>query len=471
MSYTVTPNITSAGWQPQTPAALRAQLLALVAAAAPGYTTLPGSLISDLSGTAIYGVSLCDSAMVELGNSLSPFGANPFLLNELGQVYGVPLGTDTNTSVYVIISGPAGWVVVPGFTVSDGTYQYIIQDGGIIGTDGATVQLFCTATVAGSWAVPAGTVTQIVTSVPGSVTLTVTNPENGTPGAGAPTEEAYRAQVLTAGLVAAQGTPNALKTLLSNVPGVQPRLVSARLVTGGWEILCGGGDPYQVGYAVFSAMADISNIIGSIMAVSGITQANPGVVTTTLNHGFTSGQVIQINGATGMTAINATNLTITVLTEVTFSVGVDTTTYGAYTGNGVVTPNLRNITTTVNSYPDAYPITFVNPPEQTVNIGLVWNTTSTNSVSPTTIAQLGAAAFVSYVNNIPVGAPMNLFELQATFQAAVASVIPTPLLTRMVFTISVNGTGVSPAAGTGIIAGDPESYFFTSLSLISITQG
>lgn len=66
---------------------------------------------------------------------------------------------------------------------------------------------------------------------------------------------------------------------------------------------------------------------------------------------------------------------------------------------------------------------------------------------------------------------MNLFELQTTFQAAVANIVPPQLLTRMLFAVSINGVGVSPEGGTGIIAGDPESYFQTYGPLVTINQG
>jgi hypothetical protein len=66
---------------------------------------------------------------------------------------------------------------------------------------------------------------------------------------------------------------------------------------------------------------------------------------------------------------------------------------------------------------------------------------------------------------------MNLFELQNVFQSAIAPVIPPQLLTRMVFLVAINGITVPPTAGTGIIAGDPESYFFTTAPQIVVLQG
>jgi len=87
------------------------------------------------------------------------------------------------------------------------------------------------------------------------------------------------------------------------------------------------------------------------------------------------------------------------------------------------------------------------------------------------MATLGSAALVQYINSIPVGAPMNLFELQNAFQIATANVLQTAYLTRMVFSVYINSTLTPPASGTGVIAGDPESYFLTDSTLITITQG
>jgi hypothetical protein len=139
--------------------------------------------------------------------------------------------------------------------------------------------------------------------------------------------------------------------------------------------------------------------------------------------------------------------------------------------SGKAANTVTNETVTINDYPDSYNIPFVVPPLQTVSIGLTWNTTAANYVSDAAVAALGAPALVSYVNSITVGAPMNLFELQNAFQLATAGVIPTAQLTRMVFTVEINGVTVTPDAGTGIIQGDSESYLYTSTTNISIARG
>ena len=480
MSGTLPTNFTAAGLQPQTPTSLNAQVIAQATALAPGLTVLPAGLIEDMSSTATGALVVIDQARVDLVASLTPNAANPYLLNQLGQIYGVAQGQDTNTGVYVVFTANAnGYVIPPGFIVSDGTYQYATQDAGVILTSGSSQPISALATQSGSWAVPANTVTNIVTSVPTTTstnqpfTMTVTNPLNGTPSAGAQTEEDYRSQVLQAGLVTSTGSPTMLKTALANITGVQANLISVRQQTGGgWEIIVGGtGDPYAIGFAIFQALFDVSTLVGSQILVTNITNANPAIVTTNLNHGYTTGQNIVINGATGLTALNGQSLTATVLSQTTFSVPFSTITSGTYTGNGIVTPNFRNVTVSIYDYPDTYVIPFVIPPSQTVTMVITWNTSSVNFVSATAVAGAVQPAMVAYVSALPVGQPMNLFELQATFQAAVANILSLALLTRMVFSVSINGIGIAPETGTGIIAGDPESYFVITTAGVVVNQG
>lgn len=394
--------ISKSGAQPTPPAALRAALLARVAATNPGYTaTLPGSLIEDISSTDVGALAMIDAARVALVNSLTPYGANDFLLTQLGNVYGVPQGVGSNTSVLVVFSGSVGFAVPQGFVVSDGAHQYAVQTGGIIGSSGSSSPIFALATTSGTWAVPANTVTFPITSVPAPITLTVTNPAAGTPGAEAQSSADYRAQVVQAGLAIATGMPTMLRTLLENVPGVQPRLISIRggATSGTWEILVGGGDPYEVAYAIFSAVFDVTTLAGSA--------SDP----------------------------------------------------------------TRDVSVSILDFPDTYQVRYVAPRQQAVAMTVSWNSTSPNVVSQAAVAQVASAELAAYVNSIFVGQPINLFELQATFQAAASPLIPAALLTRMEFAVTIDGNPVAPEPGTGIIAGDPEGYFLTDPTQITVTQG
>ena len=460
-----------AGMIPADPATVQQTLLTSVGETNPDYTAnLPGIMIEDISSTNVAAILECDSALVELVNSITPFGANLFLLNQLAQIYGVQQGETSNTSVYCVFTGTVGFIVPQGFVVSDGTYQYTVQDGGIIGSGGITIPLYCLATVGGSWPVAANTVTALATSVPSTITLSVNNPAAGTPSAGGITTDQLRAQVLQAGLAASMGMARYLKTLLGNVSGVQQRLISVLQSGSSWLILVGGGDPYQVAYAIYQSIFDLRTLGSSQINVLTASKAAAAVITTDLTHNFTTGATATIAGALGMTGING-SWTVTVITPTSFSIPYNSTSAPTYTGGGIVTPNIRNQSISVIDYPNTYTVPFVVPPAQSVSIGLTWNTIATTAVSATSMATLGAVGLVNYVNSIATGQPMNLFELQNAFQLATASVLPTTLLTRMVFAVTIDGVSVSPAAGTGVIAGDPQSYFLTNATLITITQG
>lgn len=478
--------ITSAGVQPTPPAVIQAELIATITQTNPGYTAvLPGSLIEDVLDTQVAGIAEIDAARVETLNSISPYAANDFLLLELGQIYigpGAAPGVPTNTSVSVVFtaldpntSAPISGLVVPvGFTVSDGTFQYVVQDGGVTASNGLTPPLFCLATIPGSWPVASNTVTQLITSPPPagnnlSVNLTCSNPQPGFAGNVAETAEQFRARVLQAGLAISTGTPAQLKTLLGQVSGVQQRLISVLQQPGGfWEVIVGGGDPYEVAGAIYDSGLNIAGLVGSTLAITAITNANPGVITTALNHGYATGQVADATGIVGMLPLNGVPFTVTVIDEKNFSIGINTSGYPAYVSGGVLNPNLRNATPNISDPPDLYTIPFVVPPEQTVTIAVAWNTTLTNFVSQAAVAQLAAPAIAAYVNAIRVGAPMSLLELGTTFTAAVASVLDPTTISALTFAVSINGVSTAPVGQ--LIQGDVESYFFAVSSGISVTQ-
>lgn len=72
-----------------------------------------------------------------------------------------------------------------------------------------------------------------------------------------------------------------------------------------------------------------------VSTIEGISQANPGIVTAS-DHGLSTGNTVYIYGVDGMEEINDVGLTITVIDQNTFSVGIDTSAFGAFTGDGAV---------------------------------------------------------------------------------------------------------------------------------------
>ena len=391
--------MTDAGPQPTPPATLRQAVLQSVAAANPGYTAnLPGTLIEDILSTEMGALVTMDQARTDSINNASIYSASPYVLTMLGTQAGIALGQASNASAYVVFSGPAGYVIPPGFVVSDGTYQYVLQSGGIIGSSGSTNPLYVVATQGGSWAILANSITTISTSISSGYTITVTNPEAGVPGAAAESVQSYRSRTLDANQTMAQGAPSMIRTALQKIPGVVPRLISVYPTRGTFEVICGGGDPYLVANAIYSSFIGFSTLVGS----------------------------------------------------------VDTA---------------RNIYVGILDYPNIYKITYVNPVQQIVAMSILWNTNLQNFTASSQVNQLGSSAIQNYVNGIYVGEPINLLEAQTIFQDAVSGIINANNLTALVFTVSINGSIVSPSAGTMIISGDYEGYFYSSPSDIVVAQG
>ena len=87
--------------------------------------------------------------------------------------------------------------------------------------------------------------------------------------------------------------------------------------------------------------------------ITGITKANPAVVTTSLAHGLTTGNEVTLSGVLGMTQVNGRNYTVTVLSGTTFSLqtltgtNINSTSYGTFVASG--TPLASRIYTNILS--------------------------------------------------------------------------------------------------------------------------
>lgn len=76
--------------------------------------------------------------------------------------------------------------------------------------------------------------------------------------------------------------------------------------------------------------------------ISGVTQANPAVVTLPSGHTFANGDKIEVSGVAGMTQLNGNTYTVANSTATTIELeGVDSTGFGAYTSGGVVAVDNR----------------------------------------------------------------------------------------------------------------------------------
>ena len=475
---TVSITISPSGAVGQTLQEINTDIIASATALSPGLVAnLPGTLIEDISSTDTAAVFLCQQAQIETIASVSPYAANEYILTQLGNVYGVQQGVGSNTSVYVTFSGTPGYIIPQGVIVSDGSYRYITQDASVINSGGISATVYCVATVGGSWAVPAYSVTIISSAVPTGVTLTVTNPSPGIPSTTAQTASDFRDQVLQAGLVSSIGIIPAIKSALQNVTGVVSTLISIRentyYVPPRWEVIVGGGDPYEVANAIWTSCGDPGVLCGSTMLVQNIVSQT---ITTNLVTNFTIGETVYVTGVVGLSGINGVALTITDL-PTPYSFTVSNTFTGSYISGGIVSTSStsvtipRNNTVTIYDAPDSYNIPYVIPIQQPVTVVVTWNTSSSTIITSATIAALSAAPLQAYINGLGPGQTINEYEMQYLFQEAVVSILPTQLITHIAFSITINSVIVAPIAGTGVVVGDPEGYYYVSSSGITFVQG
>lgn len=104
-------------------------------------------------------------------------------------------------------------------------------------------------------------------------------------------------------------------------------------------------DAYMLEFGDFymRVIKDNAHVTEATFAITAITEANPGVVTTSGSHGYTNGDEVFITGVVGMLPVNNRRFIVQGVTSTTFQLttqetgaNVDTTLFGAWTSGGTV---------------------------------------------------------------------------------------------------------------------------------------
>lgn len=191
------------------------------------------------------------------------------------------------------------------------------------------------------------------------------------------------------------------------------------------------------------------------LSVTGITQANPAVVTS-LDHGISNGNEIHLSEIQGMTELNDQNFKVTGVTPDTFElntrlgVTVNSTGFSAYTSSGTLnrvytltSPYLEADLSTLQYTQSADVLTIVHPnyaPRELTRSGLthtVWTLTPIE-FKPKTVAPTGLSATLG-------SAGLHTFKYQVT---AVDATTREESLGSSVFTLSSAGTASGTAPHT-----------------------
>lgn len=404
---------------------------------------------------------------------------NPAPTNFTGDISGTTLNVSDITNGEILIGD-----VITGTGVTSGTKitSYLTGSGGVgtytvnnsqtvaseamVGATHGTVILFVSAVLYGTWAIPANSITTIITSVPSNYPLFCTNANTGIIASAQESEAGYRARVLAAQISPATGMLSLLKSKIGNIPGVQARLISA---SPAGKIIVGGGDPYAVAGAIYQAMFDIGSLIGSTHHSN--SWSGTGSIT---------GTVLDIAAVTGtiavgdiITGIGVAGPTI-IMSFGTGSGGTGTynINYSQTVGSEALTGanSTRNQVVTIVDYPDTYFILFVIPQLQTVEILCDWSTTAPNFTANLAIQNAATVAITDYINNIAVGVPLNIYYLQQVFLQSITNIINPAFISALSFTVTIDGVVTAPTPSTGLIPGDDEGYFLTDTGKITVTR-
>lgn len=200
--------------------------------------------------------------------------------------------------------------------------------------------------------------------------------------------------------------------------------------------------PVSIGGIVLSGVYPIDLVLGTTQyrvlagttatstqanaTITGATQANPCVITTSGAHGFSNGQLIYIYGVVGMTQLNGRLYTLANVTGTTFELsGVNSTGYTAYTSGGTASPAAVPQFTTSNG----------------------------TAVVTVVLANNGVAVGESVV--FPVATTVGGVTIQGTYTVTAISGANT-------FTISVNTLATSTATAM-MNTGQVEIYYYIAL--------
>lgn len=218
----------------------------------------------------------------------------------------------------------------------------------------------------------------------------------------------------------------------------------------------------------------------STATITGVTQADPGVVTTSAPHGLSSGDEVQISGVEGMRELNNRNFKLGGVTATTFQLRemdqslLNTVGYGAYTSGGtaegvftIATPYVEADLMDIRFAQSADVINLVHPsyaPRELARTGHTSWSLNTITFAPSIAAPTGTTtdkeggtifAFSYFVTAIS-----EFGEESLTSNTAVANTSPATTVIRITWSavtgansykVYRNDLGGGPPHGTGLI--------------------
>jgi Baseplate J-like protein len=227
-------------------------------------SNMPAELISAIIQTSAKAVHSCATTAANAIFSFSPLSASNIAVSEIGAQLGVARSEFSRVSAYVTFYSAPGVRVNSGSIVGDGTHTYYVADDGVIESSGDTT-LFVVALSDGSWATPAGSINQFLSSSPTPYTVSCSNSNDGFLPSGTESDDQYRGRVLLSLRSPAVSCVAYLKSLLYKV-GINPRLLSVN--SNLTAVYIGGTfDDYKVANAIFNSGLNTNIMVGTTSIV------------------------------------------------------------------------------------------------------------------------------------------------------------------------------------------------------------
>lgn len=232
------------------------------------FSNLPSSIQNNLIDESAIIVNEFEDMIANLMNGISPAYANDFIIEQLGSAFGIKRKDKAKQNVMLEFEGLAGVIIPSGTQVgsADGQYTFSTTTQGIIKADGkATIN--AEAEDYYDKIIDANTLNVMITDI-----LNVNSANNPNSSSEPILEENfsdYRARVQNRMQANRNGTMATLYDNLLNVKGVSSRLITYRLdsklIDGArlntLEIVCGGGDDYEVAEAIFNSILMTESLI------------------------------------------------------------------------------------------------------------------------------------------------------------------------------------------------------------------
>lgn len=232
------------------------------------FSNLPSSIQNNLIDESAIIVNEFEDMIANLMNGITPAYANDFIIEQLGSAFGIKRKDKAKQNVMLEFEGLAGVIIPVGTQVgsADGQYTFSTTTQGIIKADGkATIN--AEAEDYYDKIIDANTLNVMITDI-----LNVNSANNPNSSSEPILEENfsdYRARVQNRMQANRNGTMATLYDNLLNVKGVSSRLITYRLdsklIDGArlntLEIVCGGGDDYEVAEAIFDSILMTESLI------------------------------------------------------------------------------------------------------------------------------------------------------------------------------------------------------------------